>query len=54
MDLPESGFSVLWILFVSRYSVSYMDRIVARSDWFHYYIIICTIDSILGDCNHYF
>ena len=24
-------------------SVSYMDRIVARSDWFHYCVIVCAI-----------
>ena len=34
---------------------SYMDRIVVRLDWFHYCaIIVCTIESIRVDCNHYF
>ena len=28
--------------------------IVARSDWFHYCIIVCTIESIPVDCNLYF
>ena len=27
---------------------------VARSDWFHYCIIVCTIESIPVDCNLYF
>ena len=35
-------------------TVSYMDRIVARLDWFHYCIIVCTIESIPVDYNHYF
>ena len=35
-------------------SCSYMDRIVDRSDWFHYCIIVCTIESIPVDYNHYF
>ena len=28
--------------------------IVARSDWFHFCIIVCTFESIPVDCNHYF
>ena len=28
--------------------------IVARSDWFHYCIIVWTVESILVDCNLYF
>ena len=27
---------------------------VARSDWFHYCVIVCTIESIPVDCNLYF
>ena len=27
---------------------------VARSDWFHYCIIVCTVESIPVDCNLYF
>ena len=27
---------------------------VARLDWFHYCIIVCTIESIPVDCNFYF
>ena len=27
---------------------------VARSDWFHYCIIVCTVESIQVDCNLYF
>ena len=27
---------------------------VVRSDWFHYCIIVCAIESILVDYNHYF
>ena len=26
---------------------------MARSDWFHYYIIVCAIERIPVDCNHY-
>ena len=26
----------------------------ARSDWFHYCIIVCTVESIPVDCNLYF
>ena len=27
---------------------------VARSDWFHYCIIVCTVESIPVDCDLYF
>ena len=27
---------------------------VARSDWFHYCVILCAIESVPVDCNHYF
>ena len=27
---------------------------VARSDWFHYCITVCIIESTPVDCNHYF
>ena len=27
---------------------------VARSEWFHYCIIVCTVESIPVDCNLYF
>ena len=42
-----------WIQWTNL-TVSYMDRIVARSDQFHCCIIVCTIESIPVDCNHYF
>ena len=42
-----------WIQW-AKLTVSYMDRIMVRSDWLHYCIIVCTIESISVDCNCYF
>ena len=41
-----------WIQWTNL-SISYMDRIVIRSDRFHYCIIVSTIESAPVDCNHY-
>ena len=38
-----------WIQWTNLLSVT-----VVRSDWFHYCVIVCTIESIPFDCNHYF
>ena len=42
-----------WIQWTNL-TVSYMDTVVARSDWFHYFVIVCTTESIQFDYNHYF
>ena len=47
---------------VIGYQISSQDKnilcyrilILARSDWFHYCIIVCTVESIPVDCNLYF
>ena len=40
---------------IARYSgQTELSVTVVRSDRFHYCIIVCTIESIPVDCNHYF
>ena len=43
-----------WIQWTNLTNISYIDRTVTRSDWFRYCVIVCTIESILVRCNHYF
>ena len=44
ITVPIAGYSGQSLLSVT----------VARSHWFHYCFIVCTIESIPVDCNHYF
>ena len=46
----RTDYQIQW----TNLTISYMDRIVARSDWFYYFIIVRAIASIPVDCNHYF
>ena len=38
----------------TKLTVNYIDSTIGRSEWFHYCVIVCTIEGIPVDCNHYF